>query len=74
MPQNPKTQTEAIGLLERRIKEAGMSTSKFAEKVLLRDGRTVRRWLSGESPIPHAVMDWLVDPWTPPWPPGEVAP
>ena len=71
MSQTPKTQTERIQLLEQRIKDAGLSTSAFATNVLLRDGRTVRRWLSGESPIPHAVMDFLTDPWVIPWPVGE---
>lgn len=71
MSQNPKTKTETIELLKRRITEAGMTSSDFATKVLLRDGRTIRRWLSGESPIPHAVMDFLTSPWEVPWPGAE---
>lgn len=66
--ERPKTQKEAIELLEARIDASGLSTSKFAERVLLRDGRTVRRWLSGESPIPNIVMEWLIDPPVAPWP------
>lgn len=31
----------------------------FARNRLVRDPRTVQRWLSGESPIPDVVSVWL---------------
>lgn len=65
----PKTQKERIDLLKQRIEESGLSSTAFAEDVLLRDSRTIRRWLSGDSPIPAQVMDWLIDCEPHPWPP-----
>ena len=29
-------------------------------RVLARDIRTIRRWKSGESPVPKVVQDWLL--------------
>jgi hypothetical protein len=46
-------------LLEQAIKRSGMSARAFAKEVLWRDERTVRRWLSGESPVPAVVADRL---------------
>jgi hypothetical protein len=54
-------------LLKRRIRESGLSNRKFAERWMVRDERTVRRWLAGE-PIPPRAMEWLEQP--PPWFPG----
>jgi hypothetical protein len=65
----PKTQTERIALLKQRIEESGLSSTRFAENVLLRDSRTIRRWIAGESPIPAQVMDWLIECEPHPWPP-----
>ncbi len=63
-----KTRTEQIELLGRRISESGLSARRFAVEVLLRDERTIRRWLSGDSPIPRVVLDWLEAPTPAPWP------
>ncbi len=46
-------------LLARVITASGLSASAFARDTLIRDPRTVRRWLAGDSPIPKAVKDHL---------------
>lgn len=48
-------------LLAKAIEASGLSARRFAAEVLLRDERTVRRWLSGESPIPEPVLRFLKD-------------
>ena len=67
--ERPKTQQESIELLNKRIGESGLSTTRFAIEIVQRDPRTVRRWLSGDSPIPAVVLDWLVEPKSIFWPP-----
>ena len=42
-----------------RIEESGLNQRDFAEQVVLRDARTVRRWRDGSSPIPVVVRRWL---------------
>jgi len=64
----PKTKHEVIELLKRRIQESGLSVRQFAIQVMIREDRTVRRWLSGESPTPNVVLGWLMEPYAPPWP------
>jgi len=46
-------------LLEDAIERPGLSARAFARETLWRDERTVRRWLSGQSPIPAVVVDRL---------------
>jgi hypothetical protein len=46
-------------LLARVIAASGLSASAFARDVLLREPRTIRRWLAGDSPIPAVVGAWL---------------
>lgn len=46
-------------LLEAAIERSGLSARKYAELVLVRDERTIRRWLKGTSPIPKAVREML---------------
>ena len=46
-------------LLDAAIKASGLSARKFAELVLVRDERTIRRWLAGDSPIPKVVRETL---------------
>lgn len=46
-------------LLMVAIKASGLSITRYARTVLIRQPRTVRRWLSGESPIPKAVIAFL---------------
>lgn len=43
-------------LLRAAIAASGLSVRKFAG-VLVRDPRTLFRWLSGESPLPRAVRE-----------------
>jgi hypothetical protein len=45
--------------LRRVIEASGMSARRFAREVLLRDERTVRRWIAGDSPIPEPVVAYL---------------
>ena len=59
MPDAPATRSEAMALLRAAIDRAGLSASEYARAVLIRDPRTLRRWLSGESPIPQSVLDHL---------------
>lgn len=46
-------------LLASRIAASGLPARRFATEVLLRDERTVKRWLAGDSPIPKPVMAFL---------------
>lgn len=50
-----------LRLLKRRIRESGLSTRRFAEDRVVRDERTVRRWLAG-SKVPQVVQRWLEEP------------
>lgn len=45
-----------VWLLRRAIERSGLSARRWAEEVAWRDERTVRRWLSGDSPIPELVV------------------
>lgn len=54
-----KTRAAQTALLRDAIARSGLSNRKFATEILLRDERTVRRWLSGASPIPQAVLEKL---------------
>lgn len=55
------TQEKARRLLAAAIEKSGLSARDFAEQVVMRDERTVRRWISGDSPIPAVVSEWLED-------------
>jgi hypothetical protein len=46
-------------LLRTAIERSGLSARAFAVRVLIRDERTVRRWLAGDSPIPAVVVQRL---------------
>lgn len=50
-----------IELLRRAIEASGMHPRDFAVKVLIRDERTIRRWLNQESPMPKIVAEFLAD-------------
>jgi hypothetical protein len=50
----------AVRLLREAIARSGLSARQYAADVLLRDERTVRRWLAGQSPIPEPVCLFLV--------------
>lgn len=42
-------------LLSRAIEVSGLSVRQFAKQVLVREPRTVWRWLAGENALPTAV-------------------
>lgn len=50
----------AVTLLRDAIEASGLSARQYAMQVLLRDERTVRRWLAGDSPIPQVVVERLL--------------
>jgi len=52
----PDQQDRARRLLERAIAASGLSARQYAMQVLIRDERTIRRWLAGDSPIPDVVV------------------
>lgn len=49
----------AVEQLRSAIKLSGLSARKFAEKKLVRDERTLRRWMNGNNPIPASVRVWV---------------
>ncbi len=62
--------SEDNALLRQRIDESGLSIRRFAVEVMLREPRTIWRWLAG-SPIPGVVQDWLREPQVAPWPSSD---
>ena len=67
---DPRTADEWRNLLTLRIEESRLRTARFASDVLIREPRTIRRWLTGDSPIANRVKEWLQDPQVAPWPPS----
>lgn len=53
-----KRKTQPVDLLRQAIKSSGLSARQYAKQILLRDERTVRRWLAGD-PMPRAVIEFL---------------
>lgn len=53
-----KTPTDHQQLLRQAITASGWSIRQFAVDVLVRDERTVRRWLGGD-PMPLVVVRFL---------------
>ena len=53
--------SDAVALLREAIQRSGLSARAFAYQVLVRDERTMRRWLSGDSPMPAIVAKWLAE-------------
>lgn len=51
--------SDSIAALRSAIEASGLSARQYAADVLLRDERTVRRWLAGDSPIPDPVIRFL---------------
>jgi hypothetical protein len=47
-------------LLKVVIKRSGLTPKDFASQVLSRHWTTVYRWLSGATPVPDAVEEWLL--------------
>lgn len=54
--------SDPVALLRAAIAASGLSNRKYAETVLVRDERTIRRWLSGKSPIPKQVLEFIRNP------------
>lgn len=53
------TRAAAIAQLREAIRRSGLSVTQYARRVLVRDPRTVRRWLAGTQAIPQAVLDLI---------------
>jgi hypothetical protein len=53
----PEERAEGIAKLRRAIELSGLSDRRFAKEVLVRDERTIRRWLAGDRPISKAVRE-----------------
>jgi DNA-binding transcriptional regulator YiaG len=53
------TDTEARALLEQALSLTGMSLRAFAEVLMVRDERTVRRWRAGDTEIPDVAVTRL---------------
>ncbi len=63
-------------LISRAIAASGLSVRRFAREQLVRDARTVWRWLAGSSPLPRVVREsceayLLAHPLAPDWTPSE---
>ena len=58
-----RTLQERIATLRGAISRSGLSDRRFATRVLTRNERTLRRWVSGERPIPNEVLQsrWIRD-------------
>lgn len=56
----PRSTPDPRATLEAALARSGLSLRRFAIEVLGRDERTVRRWRSGDSPIPEIAAAWLV--------------
>ena len=53
------SQIEQVHALALAIHRSGLSSSAYARTVLVRDPRTIRRWLAGHAPIPKSVLEYL---------------
>ena len=49
----------ALRLLREAVAASELTASDYAREILIREPRTLRRWLAGDSPIPDAVRDYL---------------
>jgi hypothetical protein len=63
MPDRAKDITDEDRLWAKRLRRAidrsGLSARQFAMQVLVRDERTIRRWLVRDAPIPEQVRQFL---------------
>jgi hypothetical protein len=50
------THTEFVRICESHF---GPGWQSKLSRVLVRDIRTIRRWKTGESPVPKVVQEWL---------------
>lgn len=51
-----RTRAEQVALLRAAIERSGLSSSEYARRVLVRDPRTVRRYLAGDQAMPEVVL------------------
>lgn len=58
MPTVDRAEPEITALVHKALAASGMSRTRFAREVVVRDERTVRRWLDG-GPVPDVVIDKL---------------
>lgn len=50
-------------LIRSAVEASGLSARRFAEWVMTRDERTIRRWSSGDAPIPETArvrLTWFL--------------
>ena len=45
--------------LQAAIQKSGLSARQYAMQRLTRNERTIRRWLTGQTPIPKVVLPFL---------------
>ncbi len=50
-----------VELILSAIEASGLSSRRFAERILSRDERTIRRWSAGQVPIPATPRAWLLN-------------
>jgi ribosome-binding protein aMBF1 (putative translation factor) len=48
-------------LIRASIEASGLSARRFAERIMARDERTLRRWSAGDTEIPPVARRWLED-------------
>lgn len=60
-PEIPPARRAHVELLRNALAASKMLAQDFARNVLLRDERTLRRYLNGEVPIPGVVVEFLTD-------------
>jgi hypothetical protein len=48
-----------VALILAAVEASGLSARRFAERILSRDERTVRRWSAGDPAIPPVAREWL---------------
>lgn len=48
-----------VDLILEAVEASGLSARRFAERILSRDERTIRRWSAGEVPIPPQARAYL---------------
>jgi len=56
------TRAAEIARLCEAIRASGLSITEYARRVLVRDSRTLRRWLAGDRQIPQAVLELIETP------------
>jgi len=46
-------------LIKAAVAASGLSARRFAERIMARDERTLRRWSAGDTEIPPIARRWL---------------